>query len=156
ADAWVQRLAADGGTELLAPMLAAARQAPDGVLVLLTDGQIGNEDEVLREVLAARKSARVYAFGIGTNVSDVLLAELARRTGGAVEQIHPGERIDEKVVAQFARATAARVSETSVAFDGVEAAELAPAEPPPLVDGHPWTVYARVASKGSGQVHVRG
>src|SRR5262245_10772559 len=39
ADEWAQNLIADGGTEMLAPLLDAIDQAPDGVVVLLTDGQ---------------------------------------------------------------------------------------------------------------------
>ena len=42
-----RRSSADGGTEMLAPLLAAVKPAPDGVVVLLTDGQVGNEDEIL-------------------------------------------------------------------------------------------------------------
>ncbi|WIG94804.1 VIT domain-containing protein [Myxococcus sp. SDU36] len=156
ADRWVAALDANGGTELLAPMRAAVQAAPDGVIVLLTDGQVGNESEILREVLAARKTARVYSFGIGTNVSDVLLRDLAKQTGGDVEFIHPGERIDDKVVAQFSRALAPRVTELEVRFDGVECVELAPAELPPLVDGVPWTLLGRYASPGTGTVTLRG
>ncbi|NVJ06169.1 VWA domain-containing protein [Myxococcus sp. AM001] len=156
ADRWVAALNANGGTELLAPMRAAVQAAPDGVIVLLTDGQVGNESEILREVLAARKTARVYSFGIGTNVSDVLLRDLAKQTGGDVEFIHPGERIDDKVVAQFSRALAPRVTELEVRFDGVECVELAPAELPPLVDGVPWTLLGRYASPGTGTVTLRG
>src|SRR5262249_12882774 len=98
ADAWGQALVADGGTELREPLMEAVRQVPDGVVVLLTDGQVGNEEEILREVLAVRGRARLYAFGIGTNVSDTLLRDLAKHTGRAVEFIYPGDRIDEKVV----------------------------------------------------------
>ncbi|QDF02356.1 VIT domain-containing protein [Myxococcus xanthus] len=156
ADRWVAALNADGGTELLAPMRAAVQAAPDGVIVLLTDGQVGNESEILRAVLEARKTARVYSFGIGTNVSDVLLRDMAKQTGGDVEFIHPGERIDDKVVAQFSRALAPRVTELEVHFDGVECAELAPAELPPLVDGVPWTLLGRYASPGTGTVTLRG
>ncbi len=156
ADARVQGLVARGGTELLPPLLEAVRRAPDGVVVLLTDGQVGNEDDILTSVLAARGKARIYSFGIGTAVSDVLLRDLARRTGGAVEFIHPGERIDEKVVAQFARAIAPRVSDVSLAWKGLEVAELAPAELPALVDGEPWAVFGRLASPGRGTVEVRG
>ncbi|NVJ16556.1 VIT domain-containing protein [Myxococcus sp. AM010] len=156
ADRWVAALNANGGTELLAPMRAAVQAAPDGVIVLLTDGQVGNESEILREVLAARKTARVYSFGIGTNVSDVLLRDMAKQTGGDVEFIHPGERIDDKVVAQFSRALAPRVTELEVRFDGVECVELAPAELPPLVDGVPWTLLGRYASPGTGTVTLRG
>ncbi|GHG88214.1 VIT domain-containing protein [Comamonas sp. JC664] len=156
ADQWVAALRPLGGTELLAPMKAAVQAVPDGVVVLLTDGQVGNESEILQAVLADRKSARVYSFGIGTNVSDVLLRDMAKQTGGAVEFIHPGERIDDKVVAQFSRALAPRVSELEVRFDGVECSELAPAELPPLIDGVPWTLLGRYAAPGAGTVTLRG
>ncbi len=156
ADAYAAGLHAEGGTEMLEPLLAAVGMAPDGVVVLLTDGQVGNEDEILSGVLAARKGCRVYSFGIGTNVSDQLLRDLARRTGGAMELIHPGERIDEKVVAQFARAVAPRVEQVSVRFDGLDVGELAPAELPPLVDGEPWTLFGRFERAGRGTVEIRG
>jgi Ca-activated chloride channel family protein len=158
ADHWVASLRADGGTELLQPMLAAVQGVPDGVVVLLTDGQVGNEAEILKAVLGARKSTRIYSFGIGTNVSDALLKDMARQTGGAVEFIHPGERIDDKVVAQFSRALAPRVSELEVRFEGVEGVELAPAPDklPPLVDAVPWTVFGRYPTPGKGKVTIKG
>jgi Ca-activated chloride channel family protein len=126
------------------------------VVVLLTDGQVGNEAEILNAVLGARKTARIYSFGIGTNVSDVLLKDMARQTGGAVEFIHPGERIDDKVVAQFSRALAPRVTGIEVRFEGVEASELAPAEPPQLVDGTPWSLFGRYTSPGTGKLVLKG
>jgi len=156
ADRWVAALNASGGTELLQPMVAAMRAVPDGVVVLLTDGQVGNESEILNAVMGARKTARIYSFGIGTNVSDVLLKDLARQTGGAVEFIHPGERIDDKVVAQFSRALAPRVTGVEVRFEGVEASELAPAEPPQLVDGTPWSLFGRYTTPGSGKLVLKG
>jgi Ca-activated chloride channel homolog len=156
ADRWVAALNASGGTELLQPMMAAVQGVPDGVVVLLTDGQVGNESEILRAVLGARKTTRVYSFGIGTNVSDALLRDMARQTGGAVEFIHPGERIDDKVVAQFSRALAPRVTELEVRFEGVEGAELAPAELPPLVDAVPWTLFGRYPTPGKGKVTIKG
>ncbi|WNG14073.1 VIT domain-containing protein [Cystobacter fuscus] len=156
ADRWVAALRAHGGTELLEPLRAAVEAMPEGVVVLLTDGQVGNESEILQAVLAARRTARVYSFGIGTNVSDALLKDLARQTGGAVEFIHPGERIDDKVVAQFSRALAPRVTDVEVRFEGVEATELAPAELPPLVDGTPWSLFGRYTTPGTGTVVLKG
>lgn len=156
ADRWVASLRATGGTELLAPLVEAVKGSPDGVVVLLTDGQVGNEQEILQAVLGTRGKARVYSFGIGTNVSDELLRDLARHTGGHVEFIHPGERIDEKVVATFARALAPRVDSLRARFVGLEVGELAPQEPAPMIDGEPWVLMGRYASPGEGRVELRG
>ncbi|WP_437783599.1 VIT domain-containing protein [Sorangium sp. So ce1097] len=160
ADAFVAGLAAQGGTEMLGPLLAAAGMLGDAerdrVIVLLTDGQVGNEDEIVDRVVEAGKGVRVYTFGIGTNVSELLVNDLARRTQGAAELIHPGERIDEKVTAQFARATAVRVAGLTARFAGVDVGELAPAEPPALVDGEPWVLHGRYAAPGAGRLEIRG
>jgi Ca-activated chloride channel homolog len=156
ADAWLQGVDARGGTELLEPMLEAAKLAPSGVIVVLTDGEVANEDEILAAFVAAQRSARVYSFGIGTNVSDALLLALAEKTGGAVEMIHPGERVDEKVIAQFARATAPRVTELTIKARGIEIGEVAPAEPVALVDAEPFCLFATYEEPGRGAIEVRG
>lgn len=161
ADRWVQALATIGGTEMLEPLLdamemLASSEERDRVAVLLTDGQVGNEAEIVAQVTAKAGRARIYTFGIGTSVSDVLLRDLARRTRGAVELIHPGERIDEKVTAQFARATAARIEGVTLRFTGVDVGELAPAEPADLVDGEPWALFGRYSDPGMGRVELRG
>jgi Ca-activated chloride channel family protein len=156
ADRWVSALQTRGGTEILQPLLEGVKQAPEGVVVLLTDGQVGNEAEIVEQVLAARSQSRIYSFGIGTNVSDFMLGELARRTGGALELIHPGERIDEKVVAQFARAMAARVEDVKLSFPGLDVGEQAPSVAAPLVDGEPWVIFGRVEAGGRGACKLDG
>jgi Ca-activated chloride channel family protein len=162
ADAWVETLAASGGTEMLEPLLAAtsALSTVDPkrgrLIVLLTDGQVGNESEIIERVMASAAGARIYTFGIGKNVSDLLLRDLARRSKGEAEFIHPGERIDAKVTAQFARAAASRVEGLSLRFTGVDAGELAPSELPPLIDGEPWVVYGRYTEPGIGRAELRG
>ncbi|XYI00885.1 VIT domain-containing protein [Sorangium sp. So ce1128] len=160
ADAFVDGFVASGGTEMLKPLLAAVGMLGDAerdrVVVLLTDGQVGNEAQIVDEVAGLGKGVRIYTFGIGTNVSDLLVSDLARRTQGAAEFIHPGERIDEKVTAQFARATAVRVTGIEARFEGVDVGELAPAEPPALVDGEPWVLHGRYSAPGIGRLQLRG
>lgn len=159
ADLWINGLSANGGTEMLEPLvLATAMAGSGGVVMLLTDGEVGNEDEILQAVLKRRgeSKARVYSFGIGTNVSDALLRDLARETGAAVEFIHPGERIDEKVVAQFSRAVAPRVTDVTVRFVGVDVGEVAPSRTPDLVDGEPWSLLARYSRGGGGTAEISG
>src|SRR5262249_50751873 len=124
ADQWIAELEANGGTEMLEPLLEATTSLGDAkrdsIIVLLTDGQVGNEGEIIARVIEKPGRIRIYTFGIGTNVSDLLLNELARRSKGAAEFIHPGERIDEKVTAQFARATAPRVEGLTMKLVGAD------------------------------------
>jgi Ca-activated chloride channel family protein len=155
-DEWIMQVEARGGTELMAPMLEAARLAPDGIVVLITDGQVANEAMILDSYMAARGSSRVYSFGIGTNVSDALLHALADRTGGAVEMIYPGERIDEKVTAQFARATAPRISDVTIKTRGIDLGEITPATGLTLIDGEPCAIFATYEQAGRGAVEIRG
>lgn len=156
ADRFIDGVDARGGTEMLQPLVAAVDLAPNGVIVLLTDGQVGNEAEIQEQLLVRRAKARVYSFGIGTNVSDALLVGLADKTGGAVEMIHPGERVDDKVVAQFARATAPRVTDLEIKFRGVDVGEIAPAEPTALIDGEPLSIFGTYEAGGVGAVEIRG
>lgn len=156
ADKWINGLEPMGGTEMLEPLVDAVRLAPNGLVVLLTDGQVGNEAQILKRVLEERKGTRIFTFGIGTAVSDVLLRDLARHTEGEVELIHPGERIDEKVIATFAQATAATVRNVTVKLRNLEAGELAPEKHAKLVDGEAWTLFGRYVAAGQGTAELRG
>lgn len=164
ADRWLEKLRVHGGTELREPLLRAIELAQgehgdhdrDACVVLLTDGQVGNEDEILAAALERRGSARIYCFGIGTNVSDVLLQQLARHSAGACQFIHPGERIDEKVVGTFARALAPAVRDVEVRYIDLDVEDQAPSQLPDMVEGEPWTLLGRYRRAARGRIELRG
>lgn len=160
ADEYIESLQANGGTVMLEPFAAATDLLKgvkrDRIIVLMTDGQVGNESQLVEDMSKRAAGARIYTFGIGMNVSDLLLRELAKRTNGAVEFIHPGERIDEKVTAQFARATVARVDHVHVKWVGIDVGEVSPGNPSALVDGEPWCVYGRYETSSAGYAEIHG
>jgi Ca-activated chloride channel homolog len=166
ADRWLAKLRAHGGTELSEPLMRALEiaqgtptepgAARDACVVLLTDGQVGNEEEILAAALERKRAARIYCFGIGTNVSDVLLLQLARSSAGACQFIHPGERIDEKVVATFARALAPAVRDVRVRYVDLDVEDQAPSELPDMVEGEPWMLLGRYRRAARGRIELRG
>ncbi|TCN41145.1 Ca-activated chloride channel family protein [Kribbella orskensis] len=91
---------ARGGTELLAPLReAAALLSTDGerdrVLVLVTDGQVGNEDQILSELGATLGGLRIHTVGIDRAVNAGFLGRLAGVGGGRCELVESEERLDE-------------------------------------------------------------
>ena len=135
-----------GGTEILEALRKAVRNLPGGEadLVVLTDGQVSDEEAVLEFVRKHNNQVRVFSFGIGAGCSDFLVRGLSRESGGEAEFIFPGERIEPKVLRQFGRLRQPRITDLAVDWAG-RRVESAPAEFPPLFSGDSWCAAARLA-----------
>lgn len=122
-----------GGTELLAPLDQIFKR-PVGIgferrLVVLTDGQVCNTDQVLQLVRRHAASAAVYTIGIGSGVSHHLVEGLAEAGGGAAEFVAGNERLEAKVVRQLQRALRGSRAPLLTGFDwpSVKVLQTAPA-----------------------------
>jgi Ca-activated chloride channel homolog len=144
---YLRRINADlGGTEL-APALSRVCSLPkrDGSIrdvLLLTDGEVSNPQEIIAMISNARDRMRVFTFGIGFGASPALVKGAARAGRGACEMIQPGEKIQQKVLRQFSRMCRPSLTDVSVTFNGMTA-ELPPVLPP-LFEGDSFTLFARV------------
>lgn len=107
AEGFVGRLRSRGGTEMLAPIREAlAGERPAGRLrtvLLITDGQAGNEEELVAAVAHRREGARFFTLGIDTAVNAALLETLARVGGGACTLCTPADDIESVVAGIEAR-----------------------------------------------------
>jgi Ca-activated chloride channel family protein len=148
ASAHVETLDADlGGTEIL-PALQFALERPRGPLdrqvIVLTDGQVTNTDDVLALARAHADSARIFTFGIGPGASHHLVRGLARAGGGAAEFIHPGERIEPKVVRQFGRIASPALTEVRIDWGGMTILQ-SPSRLGPVFSGGRLVAYGRTS-----------
>ncbi len=92
-----------GGTEMAQPLSLAvdllnkASSGPerDRVLVLATDGQVGNEDQILRQLAPRLGSLRIFTVGIDTAVNEGFLKRMAAQGGGTFELVESEDRLDE-------------------------------------------------------------
>lgn len=95
ADAWVDGLEADGGTEMLPAVQAALAGEPQAgsvrTVVFITDGEVWNTDELVAAVYHRRGEALFFTLGIDTAVHGSLLKRLAKAGGGACKLVTPGE-----------------------------------------------------------------
>jgi Ca-activated chloride channel family protein len=169
---YLSRLDARGGTELAAPLgqaldrlAGAAELEPAGgegprdpVLVLVTDGQVGNEDQVLRLLAPRLGGVRVYTVGVDSAVNEGFLKRLAGLGGGACELVESEDRLDAVMDRVHRRIGAPLVTGLELAADGLEVVRgtLAPRRLPDLFAGSPLVVYGRFRGRPGGAVTVRG
>jgi len=95
-----------GGTGILAPFqhICSTTKKSNEVqrdIILLTDGEVGNEKQIFDLLKDEGRSLRVFSVGIGAGCNEYFIKGLARATGGASEFIFPGERIEPKVLSLF-------------------------------------------------------
>lgn len=145
-----------GGTELKGPISYVCRlPKPEGYtrdVILLTDGEVSNPDEVIHEVRRAAENLRVFSFGIGYGASHHLIKGIARASGGAYEMIQPGEKIQPKVLRQFSRMSQPFLTDVTIELKGGKL-DL-PGRLPPLFEGDDYTVFAKVTDYNQEQGEI--
>ena len=160
------RTDARGGTEMLGPLetavrlLAAAPDAPerDRVLLLVTDGQVGNEDQILRQIAPALTGIRVHVVGIDRAVNAGFLGRLASAGRGRCELVESEDRLDEAAARIHQRIGAPLVTGLALAAGGLRILQetVAPSLLPDIFPGVPVTITGRWQGHAGGTVTVRG
>lgn len=97
----IAKLGTGGGTELLpalkhvlAKRAAHADASRPSRIILITDGQVGNEPEILHRMQEPDvTSLAVHCFGIDDSVNDAFLKALARQSGGRCTLMTPKDDI---------------------------------------------------------------
>ncbi|PRX98653.1 VIT domain-containing protein [Allonocardiopsis opalescens] len=146
------RLEARGGTQIAAPLGEAVRllaAAPDDgadrVLVVVTDGQVGNEDQVLDRFGAELRRLRVHTVGIDRAVNNGFLGRLAALGAGRSELVESEDRLDAVMERIHRRIGAPLVTDLELTAEGLEQVPgtLAPEPVGALFPGVPVTVRGR-------------
>lgn len=160
---YIDQLQANGGTELLNGIrtvlnFPAATEGRLRSIVLLTDGYIGNDAEVIAEVQRNLKPGnRLYSFGVGSSVNRFLinrLAEVGRGTAQVIRQDEPTQEVAEKFFRQINNPVLTNI-QINWQGAGVQP-EIYPHAAPDLFANQPLVLFGRKSDRISGQVRVVG
>jgi Ca-activated chloride channel homolog len=156
---FLAKIEARGGTELAQPLdravntLAGDDASRDRILVLVTDGQVGNEDQILRALGDKVKNLRIFTLGIDQAVNEGFLKRLALLGGGSCELVESEDRLDavmDKVHRRIGTPvlTGLRIEAAGVKLDPHS---VVPDRLPDLFAGTPLLIQGRFhgAAKGS-------
>jgi Ca-activated chloride channel family protein len=157
---WLAALDAGGTTEMTTGIDAALAVPHDParlrIVAFITDGYVGNEDEILKRVGEHAGEARLYSFGVGSAVNRYLLEEMAAAGRGTAQFVRPDEDTDAVVRAFERRIDAPVVTDLTIDWGGLPVTDVTPYPLPDLFLGQPLVVAGHYAHAGSGTIIVQG
>ncbi len=158
---YVNGVDAGGGTEMLEGIKAALSDPPadgrDRFIVFMTDGYIGNEDEIFAAVSSRLdKRTHLFSFGVGSSVNRHLLDGLARSGKGAAQYLLLQEAPEPQVEKFYARLDAPLLHDLRVDWGGLDVTDATPGDVADLFAGQPLVVAARYGRGGRATVKVTG
>jgi Ca-activated chloride channel family protein len=98
---YLRKIEARGGTEMYQPLdlathvLSGGDGNRDRMLVLVTDGQVANEDQLLRCLSGRGQHLRIFALGIDRAVNEGFLRRLVGLGNGTYDLVESEERLGE-------------------------------------------------------------
>lgn len=154
AGAFLERVAARGGTELSPAIREAARLlgGEGGDLFVVTDGQVAATEAILGN--AQSLGVRLHVLGIGSASQDRFLTRLARDTGGISRYLTARERVDTAAVDLFASAGSFVARMLSVEGRGFKDFALEPVPPTVVFAGVPVVLFGETGAAGTGRLSL--
>jgi len=151
---YVRSLHAGGGTEML-PALEHLMQKPrvPGTarhIILLTDGDLGNEEQIFAAMRKDLGDARLYTVAIGSAPNLFLATKMAQFGRGTFTHIADNHEIEAQMTHLFSSIENPVLTDVKVTFEGVEVADVYPERTPDLFTGQPLLIYGRIARGRTG------
>jgi Ca-activated chloride channel family protein len=159
AHAFVSKLRADGGTEMV-PALKWALEAPPtpgmiGQVVFLTDGAVGNEEQLFELIRNKLNARRLFTVGIGSAPNAYFMnraAEFGRGTFTFISDVH---EVSEKMAALFQKLETPAL--TDVKAQWPMAIDMWPTVVGDLYQGEPVVIVGKTSVSGKqGTLTLQG
>lgn len=149
----------DGGTEMMDAIRAALEPTDSQehlrIVCFLTDGEVGNDMEILAEV-QKHPNARVFSFGIGSSVNRFLLEKMAQTGRGEAEFVTVEQQAKAAAQRFYERLRSPLLTDITADWGGLPVSDVFPARPADLFAGRPVVLLARYSGSASGTVRLQG
>src|SRR6185436_2249102 len=106
-------------------------------VAFLTDGYIGNEPDILREIHNLLGPTRIFSFGVGSSTNRYLLDHMAKLGQGAAAYLSLNDDAEKVMADYFERISHPALTDLSIDCCGMQVSEVYPAKLPDLFVGRP-------------------
>jgi Ca-activated chloride channel homolog len=146
---FVNALEADGGTEI-APALTMALDGRQDHLrirqvIFLTDGSVGNEQQLLSMIGSRLGDSRLFTVGIGSAPNSYFMSRAATMGRGSFTYIGKSSEVQQKMMGLFKKLEYPAITDISVKSASGQTMELYPDPIPDLYQGEPLLISMRIS-----------
>ncbi len=149
AQAFIAGRTGDGGTEMMKAIKASLEPSDSQehlrIVCFMTDGQVGNDDEIVAEV-QKHPSARVFSFGIGDSVNRSLLDRIAQEGKGEATYIALEDDGSKAAKKFYERVRTPLLTDLSIDWNGMPVTDVYPNKLTDLFSAKP--VVSTVVTQG--------
>ncbi len=157
---FVDQIQARGGTRMLPVIQTALNLPPDPkrlrIVFMTTDGFIGNEVEIIKEIHDSLGDARLFSLGVGSSVNRYLLDRMAQEGKGFVQFVRQDEPTKEVVENFHKRIATPVMTDIEIDWGGLRVKDVYPERVPDLFAGRPLVIHGRFDKPGEGTVRLLG
>ena len=158
---FTQQLHGAGGTEMLegvkAVLNAPGDPKRDRIVMMLTDGYIGNEAEIIAEVgKRAGDAIHFWMIGIGSSPNRLLIDGVAKQSGGMSEVLDLNTNPKLLATRIMHRIHRAQLTDLQIDWQQLAVYETYPRRIPELWAGSPVILFGRYAAGGKTEITLSG
>lgn len=157
ASKWIDQLTTENDADIFGAIKYSLENEGQGNTILIfTDDEIDEEEELLDYVRENLNNNRIFCFGIDSSVNSYFLNKLAHESYGKAEFIFSGERIEPKVLKQFTRIENPEVDDVKINWGNIKIDETYPRTIDYVYDREPFSIFARAVGEVQGEITITG
>lgn len=153
---YLSKIQSEGGTEMLRGLRASLDFPHDPrrlrFVVFLTDGQIGNEADILYATQDKIRGSRIFSIGVGSSPNRFLMDSMARMGRGFSEYLSDTDSAAAVMDAFFDRISHPALTDISIGGG----AAITPARIPDIFAGRPVMVFGRFEGEVPSTMYISG
>ena len=149
---YIRSLDADGGTEMQAAVELALQNQDKRFLrqiVFITDGSVGNEQDVFRTIQRELGDARFFTVGIGTAPNTFFMRQAALSGRGTYSYISTPQQSEIEISRLLEQMSSPVLTSLSIKEDGKAIEQFFPHPVPDLYAGKPLALSVKLSDNGS-------
>ena len=158
--AYIDTLNSGGGTRMVEGVKAALDFEHDPkrfrIVSFMTDGFIGNEDEILQAISEKLGASRIFSFGIGSSPNRYLLDRMAAIGQGAVSYIGNNDSPIEPVDNFYETIAHPALTDIKIDFGDMAVSEVWPPRVPDLFAGRAVVITGKCENAKDCNITVSG